>query len=75
MDKVTGGTLPAQTWRRFMLAATRSMPVRSLPKAPLPPASLAAGAPARSGGGFFENLLGLFRPAPPPEPPRLRGGP
>ena len=75
MNKVTGGTLPAQTWRRFMLAATRSMPVRSLPKAPLPPASLAAGAPARSGGGFFENLLGLFRPAPPPEPPRLRGGP
>ena len=23
MNKVTGGSLPAQTWRRFMLAATR----------------------------------------------------
>jgi penicillin-binding protein 1A len=73
MSKVTGGTLPAQTWRRFMLAATRSMPIRPLPNAPA--ASLVAGAPTRSGGGFFEKLFGLFRPGPPPEPPRLRGGP
>jgi penicillin-binding protein 1A len=73
MNRVTGGSLPAQTWRRFMLAATKTMPVRPLPSAPS--ASLTADAPARSGGGFLENLFALFRPGPPPEPPRFRGGP
>src|SRR5215831_10243702 len=33
-NKVTGGSLPAQTWRQFMLAATRFMPMRPLPAAP-----------------------------------------
>ena len=36
MNKVTGGSLPAQTWRQFMLAATPAMPVRPLPSAPPP---------------------------------------
>ena len=58
-NKVTGGSLPAQTWRRFMLAATRAMPVRPLPSTPQPPAPVAA-SPPRSGGGFFDNLFGLF---------------
>src|SRR5712691_306624 len=31
MNKVTGGMLPAATWRGFMLAATKGMPVRPLP--------------------------------------------
>src|SRR5438105_7500804 len=31
MNKVTGGMLPAATWRNFMLAATKGMPVRPLP--------------------------------------------
>jgi penicillin-binding protein 1A len=31
MNKVTGGSLPAATWHRFMLAATRGMPVKPLP--------------------------------------------
>ncbi len=31
MDHVTGGTLPARTWHDFMIAATKGMPVRSLP--------------------------------------------
>jgi penicillin-binding protein 1A len=75
MNKVTGGSLPAQAWRRFMLAATRSMPVRALPSAPSPSVGLVAEAPSRSGGGFFDNFFGLFRPGPPPEPPRSRGGP
>jgi penicillin-binding protein 1A len=75
MNKVTGGSLPAQAWRRFMLAATRSMPVRALPSAPSPSAGLVAEAPSRSGGGFFDDFFGLFRPGPPPEPPRSRGGP
>ncbi len=60
MKKVTGGSLPAQTWRRFMLAATRTMPVKPLPSGRLPPGSVMAAAPARSGGGFFENFFGLF---------------
>ncbi|HEY1432249.1 MAG TPA: PBP1A family penicillin-binding protein [Stellaceae bacterium] len=62
MNKVTGGSLPAQTWRRFMLAATQSMPVRPLPSAPSPPAGMLAAAPPRSGGGFFDNFFGLFGP-------------
>jgi penicillin-binding protein 1A len=60
MSKVTGGSLPAQAWRRFMLAATRAMPVRALPGAP--PARMAAEAPPPSGGGLFDNFFGLFGP-------------
>jgi hypothetical protein len=63
MDKVVGGSLPAQTWRTFMLAATRSMPVRALPSAPAPPGVAMIPAPVR---GFFDTLLGLFRPPPQP---------
>jgi penicillin-binding protein 1A len=74
MNKVTGGSLPAQTWRRFMLAATQGLPVRPLPSTPSLSPGLLAAAPPRS-GGFFDNLFGLFRPAPPQEPPRLHGGP
>ncbi len=62
MNKVTGGSLPAEAWRAFMLAATRPMPVRALPSAPLPPAAAIVPAPVR---GFFDTLLGLFRPPPP----------
>jgi penicillin-binding protein 1A len=74
MNKVTGGSLPAQTWRRFMLAATQGMRVRPLPDVASPFPGVLAAAPPRP-GGFFDNLFGLFRPAPPQEPPRLRGGP
>jgi penicillin-binding protein 1A len=56
-NKVTGGSLPAQTWRRFMLAATRTMPVRPLPGTPR---AVAEAAPPPPSGGFFDNLLGLF---------------
>jgi penicillin-binding protein 1A len=31
MNKVTGGSLPAATWRDFMLAASKGMPVKPLP--------------------------------------------
>jgi penicillin-binding protein 1A len=60
MNKVTGGSLPAQTWRRFMLGATQGMPVRALPGARLPPVGVVAAAPPRAGGGFFDNFFGLF---------------
>ena len=70
MDKVTGGSLPAQAWRRFMLAATRSMPVRPLPSAPAPQVIATAAPPSR---GLFDSFFGLFSPAPHPNPsPRER---
>jgi penicillin-binding protein 1A len=62
MNKVTGSSLPAQTWRRFMLTATQAMPVRPLPSPPLPPAGMLAAAPLRSSGGFFDNFFRLFGP-------------
>jgi penicillin-binding protein 1A len=62
MNKVTGSSLPAQTWRRFMLTATQAMPVRPLPSGPLPPAGMLAATPPRSGGGFFDNFFRLFGP-------------
>jgi penicillin-binding protein 1A len=62
MNKVTGSSLPAQTWRRFMLTATQAMTVRPLPSGPLPPAGMLAAAPPRSGGGFFDNFFRLFGP-------------
>ncbi len=65
MRKVTGGSLPAQAWRRFMLAATRSMPVRPLPSAPAPQVVATAAPPSR---GLFDSFFGLFSPAPHPNP-------
>jgi penicillin-binding protein 1A len=62
MKAVTGGSLPAQVWRRFMLAATRAMPVRPLPSTPLPRPDIVAQAPPRPGPGFFNNFFGLFGP-------------
>ena len=58
-NKVTGGSLPAQTWRRFMLAATRAMPVRPLPSTPQPAVPVVAASPP-SPRGFFDNFFGLF---------------
>ncbi len=66
MDKVEGGSVPAWTWRRFMLAATRSMPVRALPGSPPPPEVSVAPSASQ---GFFDRLLGFFRPPPPPSAP------
>ncbi len=63
-NKVTGGSLPALTWRRFMLAATQGMPVRPLPTAAPPAARVVAAAPPGSGGGLFDNFFGLFGSSP-----------
>ena len=62
MNKVTGGSLPAQTWRGFMLAATQSMPVAPLPGT-VTQADAAPPAPSR---GLFDHFFGLFSPHPPP---------
>jgi penicillin-binding protein 1A len=66
MNKVEGGSVPAWTWRRFMLAATRSMPVRALPGSGPPPEVPVASSTSQ---GFFDRLLGFFRPPPPPSAP------
>jgi penicillin-binding protein 1A len=63
-NKVTGSSLPAQTWRRFMLAATQAMPVHPLPAVPLPPARMAVATSPASGGGLFDNFFGLFGSSP-----------
>jgi penicillin-binding protein 1A len=54
MHKVTGGTLPARTWKSFMLAATKGMAPRPLIAAP-PPA-----APAETphiGGFSIDSII------------------
>jgi penicillin-binding protein 1A len=58
MNKVTGGSLPAQTWRNFMLAATRSMPVRALPDIAAPQTMAVTGV---ASPGLFDGFFGLFR--------------
>jgi penicillin-binding protein 1A len=67
MNRVTGGALPALAWRRFMLAATESAPVRPLPGLP-PPAS------AASSGVLFDRLLDLLGRASRPAPLAARAG-
>ena len=67
-NKVTGGSLPALAWRRFMLAATQAMPVRPLPAAPAPSPRVVAATPSGSGSGLFDNFFGLFRSSPSPQP-------
>jgi penicillin-binding protein 1A len=63
-NKISGGSLPAQTWRRFMLAATRAMPVRPLPASRALATRVVAAAPSGSSGGLFDNFFGLFGSSP-----------
>jgi penicillin-binding protein 1A len=49
MKKVTGGALPAQTWKTFMQAAHKGLPAVGLPMAgPVPPVSIEG--PSTGGG-------------------------
>ena len=59
MNKVTGGTLPAQTWKNFMLEANKGLPVRPLPGSLLPvaPPSSEPAVVARA-SGWIESLFG-----------------
>ena len=63
MDRVTGGSLPARTWRTFMIEAHKGLPVRDF-----------AATPVSAGGFDFNRLIdSLFRgdrgSAPPPDSP------
>jgi len=72
MNNVTGGSLPARTWRAFMIDATRGMPARPLPAAPAIVAQTTAPMPPSRGGasplqGLLDRLFGG-------EPPRADTG-
>ena len=63
MRRVTGGSLPAAAWHRFMLAATRRMPVEPLPVEPLPGAPPPEGSPPETSP--LDRLFGwLAAPSP-----------
>jgi len=62
MNKVTGGTLPARTWQRFMLAATKGVAVKPLPSAP---------APVMAGGPETFAAPGTIAGTPPPPAPAV----
>ncbi len=67
MNKVAGGDLPADIWRRFLLAAEAKLPARDFSGAPLaaapsPPASEAPGAEADR-AGFYKGLAHDFEEA------------
>ncbi len=54
MNKVTGGTLPARTWKAFMAEASRGMPATAIPGA-VPPSAL---------DRLIESLMGTGGEAP-----------
>jgi len=54
MNRVTGGSLPALAWHDFMVAVTRTMPVKPLPSAPPAP-------------GILDRLFGLLAPRQAPD--------
>ena len=62
MNKVTGGTLPAHTWKAFMLAASKGMPIRPLlsppPGAAPPTLPESGGAAIARGPTWLESLFG-----------------
>jgi penicillin-binding protein 1A len=66
MNKITGGSLPARTWRAFMVEATRGQPVKPLPQ-PAPLVAATTSSPVSSGLSWLERLFGggKSRPAAP----------
>jgi penicillin-binding protein 1A len=64
MNKVTGGELPADIWRRFMLAAENGQPVRDFGGPPGAAAALAppgdAPADGDSRAAFYKRLAQDF---------------
>ncbi len=63
MNKVTGSTLPARTWRAFMVEATAGEPIKPLPE---PLALVATSSGGSSGPGWLERLFGFGSRKPSP---------
>jgi len=76
MNKVTGGSLPAATWRAFMLAATKGLPAKPLAVPGSSPETA-----ARSEESPLDRLFGWLsapapaQPGPPPVDPGRYPGP
>ncbi len=75
MNRITGGDLPAEVWRRFMLAAEANRPLRDFAFAPgaTPPPAPPSDAPAAASGGresFYQGLARDFAEAAHDESPR-----
>jgi penicillin-binding protein 1A len=76
MNHVTGGTLPAKTWRAFMVEAEKGIPARPLPGAPAAGAQIASArstSPTAWLSGLLHSIFGgddKPRPAPPSQQPR-----
>jgi penicillin-binding protein 1A len=69
MNRVVGGDLPAQIWRRFMLQAHRGLPVRDFP-ALVPPEEAGRAMLEEARAAFYSTLAAEFgREAGAPEPP------
>ncbi|WP_374449361.1 transglycosylase domain-containing protein [Stella sp.] len=77
MKGVTGGSLPAGIWRRFMQEAVKGTPPRPFPSYAPAPVVVAAPPPGMAGedrrGGWFGELFSS-RPAPLAPPPAARAG-
>jgi penicillin-binding protein 1A len=65
MDRVTGGTLPARTWKAFMTRALQDTPQRELPAARAPAPSSGIDDLIRSIFGTRQNPEAPSRSAPP----------
>ena len=70
MSKVAGGDVPAEIWRRFMLAAHQGLPPRDFPflgetpaAAQAAPDSAAPAARAEARTAFYQNLSSEFASA------------
>ena len=59
MNRVVGGDLPAQIWRRFMLTAHRGLPVRDFP-ALAPPQQATEAALNEARAAFYGTLASEF---------------
>ena len=74
MNKVVGGDLPAEIWRRFMLAAEANQPVRDFAfapgAAPPPPASDTQAAASGERESFYQGLARDFTEAAGSESPQ-----
>jgi penicillin-binding protein 1A len=57
MNKVTGGSLPAKTWRAFMTVAMKGVPTRALPAPAPPPTATQVASANRPSNGWLGGLL------------------
>jgi penicillin-binding protein 1A len=72
MKHLAGGDLPAETWKRFMLAAEEGLPPRPFAQAPATDQADPRNAFYRDLADQFDQAAGA--PSPPPEQHGVLGG-